>query len=209
MKRPNPGIPEPDPAAIFAAALSLWTTCNELEKKDPATNLSDVFDSIDALMRVAMRLATKFETWACTTVDFDRLSGWWPYILQDQLGPACLDVFKLEGLPDFDDEDALKLALRLNLPLKPLAPVWIHAANPLAGAFFRRISIRSMREATDGSGIEPFTRQDDAFDPKYRTPFYGIYGVDQFGNSEHLADKDTLDEALAAIQHLIPGLVFG
>jgi hypothetical protein len=212
MKRSHPRIPKPDPAAIFGAALSIWTACHEMEGKEATLDLSDTFNGLDELMRVAMAIATRFETWSCHNVEFDRLSGWWPYKLEMELGKTCLELLGLEALPKFGDDDALQVALRLQLPLKPGAKRWIplhvHAANPIPGATFTGLYIRTMREAKDGSGVYPFTEKDEPFDPNFGVPFYGIYGIDSSGMSEHITDRSTRSDAIAIVEKLLPGIHF-
>jgi hypothetical protein len=212
MKKSKPRIPKPDPAAIFGGALSVWTACHEMEKRETTVDLSDRFNGLDELMRVAMGIATRFEIWSCNNVEFDRLSDWWPYKLEMELGKTCLELLGLEALPKFGADDALPVALRLQLPLKPETkrkiPLHVHAANPIPEATFSRLYIRTMREACDGSGIYPFTEGDDPCDPDFGVPFYGVYGVDSSGMSEHIVDRSTHSDAVAIVEKLIPGIHF-
>ena len=53
-------------------------------------NLSESYDGMDGFMRVAMHIATEFETWACRHIQFDQLNEVWPYLLEEQFGDACL-----------------------------------------------------------------------------------------------------------------------
>ncbi len=201
-----------DPAAIFAGALSIWNTCHEREARNPALDLSDTFSGIDGLMRVSMAIATIFEEWSCRHVDFDRLEEWWPYKLESEMGEACLSLMELDALPAFDEKNALDLAVKLKLPLKApakgVAPLYIRASNPLQGARFRTIYIQSVREALDGSGVSPLAAGDSPADVGFGPPFYGIYGIDPEGYSEHIADRRTLDAAFEMVKGLIPGLQF-
>ena len=70
-------------------------------------------------MREVMRVASLFESWSCAHVDFNRLADVWPYFLQDKFGEACLDAVFPTGLATFDEEDCLRVALRLQLPIAP------------------------------------------------------------------------------------------
>jgi hypothetical protein len=212
MKKPNPPHSKPDPAAIFGGALSVWTACHEMEERETTVDLSDTFNGLDELMRVAMAIATRFEMWSCDNVEFDRLSDWWPYKLEMELGKTCLELLGLEALPKFSDDDALPVARRLQLPLRPGTKRWlplhVHAANPTPASIFTGFYIRTMREANDGSGIYPFTEDDDPSDPDFGIPFYGIYGVASSGMSEHIADRKTRSQAIAMVEKLIPGVHF-
>src|SRR4051812_40747738 len=62
-----------DPAAVFAAAMSLWKELQNVSKKDPQFNLSDAYSGVDEAMRQVMRVATIFETWACSHVAFEEM----------------------------------------------------------------------------------------------------------------------------------------
>lgn len=110
---------QPDPAAVFAVAMSLWEECHRLTSTKPDFNLSDTFSGMDGLMRNVMRIAELFESWACTHVNFDRLTDVWPYILQDRFGKECLSVLTLENISEFDRHDCARVAARLGLPFQP------------------------------------------------------------------------------------------
>lgn len=213
MKKTDPPIPRADPAAVFAGALSIWEACSKREVQDPRADLSEIFNGIDELMRVAMKAATLFEDWACQHVEFDRLLDCWPYKLQLEMGEACLSFLSLDQLPGFNDEHALRLAIKLQLPLAPsarkLIPLRIHATNPIPQARFQTVYIQTVREAKDGSGIYPFTEEDDLADPCFGSLFYGVYGRDAEGTSEHIADRRTPEAAIQVATGLIPGLLFG
>src|SRR5688572_21668190 len=61
---------EVDPAAVFAAATSIWDVCHKRAGDDPALNLSDAYNGMDQLMREVMRIGETFEKWACLHVEF-------------------------------------------------------------------------------------------------------------------------------------------
>ena len=75
-----------DPAAVFAAATSLWRECQKQAATEPGVNLSDCYGGMDSLMREVMRIATLFETWSCSHVRFEELNDVWPYLLEDRFG---------------------------------------------------------------------------------------------------------------------------
>jgi len=138
-----------DPAAVFAAAVSLWQAVNE-PANQPGLNLSECYHGIDELMRVVMRIATEFERWSCAHVNFDELNDVWPYRREDAFGAACLSVLGgPEALMDFDTKSCLRVAWKLRLPAKadsglPVA-VDVTAANPQPDAAFRAFRIRTVR----------------------------------------------------------------
>jgi hypothetical protein len=105
----------PDSAAIFAIATSLWHECHKHAATHRSLNLSDTYSGIDGLMREVMRIATLFEKWACLHVDFNQLNEPWPYYLQDHFGRECLSILLPERLADFDDHDCQRVAARLRL----------------------------------------------------------------------------------------------
>lgn len=112
----NAGNYEPDPAAVFAIAVSLWRACGEAEKT--AVCLSDEYAGMDGLMREVMRVGTIFEDWACRHVDFAELGDVWPYLLEDRFGKECLAVAGAGELATFHENDCLRMALRLGLPIR-------------------------------------------------------------------------------------------
>ena len=110
-----PAIEQPDPAAVFAIASSLWHECHQHAASDPTINLSDAYSGIDGLMREVMRIATMFEAWSCEHVDFNQLDEPWPYYLEDRFGKECLSIILPENLSDFDTHDCRRVATRLRL----------------------------------------------------------------------------------------------
>ena len=104
-----------DPAAVFAAASSLWRECHEQAAAGPRVNLSDCYGGMDGLMREVMRIAALFEAWSCNHVLFEELDDVWPYLLEDRFGRECLSVFLPDGLSEFDESDCRRVAARLRL----------------------------------------------------------------------------------------------
>ncbi len=74
----------PDSAAVFASALSLWQSCNKRVTSDQHLNLSECYNGMDQFMREIMRIANRFEAWACSHLVFDELNDVWPYLLEDK-----------------------------------------------------------------------------------------------------------------------------
>jgi len=69
-------------------------------------------------MRVVMRVATRFETWATLHIEFNEIDDVWPYMMEDKFGTACVTVIGAECLAQFDDSDCLRAALHMRLPVK-------------------------------------------------------------------------------------------
>lgn len=111
-------LSHPDPAAIFAIAISLWQECHTRARQDSSFNLSDAYSGMDGLMREIMRIATQFENWACHHVDFTQLDDVWPYMMEDRFGKECLSILLAENLSDFDEYDCCHIAVRLGLTFR-------------------------------------------------------------------------------------------
>ncbi|MBK1814859.1 hypothetical protein JIN84_04485 [Luteolibacter yonseiensis] len=109
---------EPDSAAVFAAAMSLWTACHAEQKRIPTLNLGACCNGMDQLMREVMRIAEVFEKWACGNVLFERLDDVWPYMMQDRFGAACLHLMGANDLAGFTQADCARVALWLGLPIR-------------------------------------------------------------------------------------------
>lgn len=107
----------PDLAAILACALSLWQECELQGRNDAELNFSEAYNGADQFMREVMRVATLFEEWACSHINFDELNEVWPYTLQDRFGEACLAVVPPTTLESFNEFDCLRVALRLRFPV--------------------------------------------------------------------------------------------
>jgi hypothetical protein len=198
----------PDPAAVFACAVSLWEACH----KQKAVNLSDMYNGIDQLMREVMRVANLFEEWACLHVAFDQVTDVWPYKLEEHFGSACLTLLGSNTLMQFNEEDCLKVALHLQLPVwwdsKLPVPVDLRAKNPLMGSGFGEFRIRTVRDLAGENEAIPFVVCDEPFDENFDDPFFAIYGVNGNGLDEHITDRGTYSEALAFLKKLAPGIGF-
>jgi hypothetical protein len=203
--------PEPDPAAVFAIALSLWEGC-EKSRRENDWNLSDCYNGYDQLMREIMRIANQFENWSCSHVNFDELGEVWPYYLGDKFGDACLSILGIERLMDFSEEDCLRIALALNLPvisdgIMPV-PVDLTAPNPIAGAGFRQFRIQTVRDSVDDRQPSPYVVGDEPFDEEFCEPYFSLYGVDATELLEHIADRNSYGEILQLVRRLAPGIAF-
>jgi len=204
---------QPDPAAVFACALSLHDACLERAKVESDLDLSEAYQGMDTFMREVMRVGEKFEKWACRHVAFNELADVWPYLLEERFGDVCLEMMDADSLAGFDADDCLRIAFKLRLPMwadgsLPL-PVCVEAPNPLAGAEFYRLRIQTVRHELDEEGeTAPFTEDDDPFDENYGAPYFGIYGVDEDGLLDHIADRDTYQAARSLLAALLPGIGF-
>jgi hypothetical protein len=206
------GTLQPDPAAIFAAALSLWEAVHERAEADKTLDLSDCYNGTDQLMREVMRIANLFETWACQHVAFDELDDVWPYLLEDKFGAACLAVILPSALAQFDETDCLRVAIGLRLPITlddnlPL-PIDLLAPNPVPGSQFREFRIQTVRNSLEDGDATPFTAADDPFDEEFGSPYFGLYGVGESGLLEHVADRNTFSDVVSLAQKLAPGVQF-
>ena len=205
-------IEESDPAAVFGCALSLWHECKKLTTGTERLNLSECYNGGDEFMRVVMRVATRFEIWASLHIAFEELDDVWPYMMEDKFGAACVSAMGAESLAHFDDNDCLRVAVLLGLPVKsaPGLPVPIDrvAPNPIAGSVFKFFRIQTVRDSLEDEITEPFTPDDEPFDENFGAPYFGIYGVDVDGVLEHIADRRTYAEATDLVQKLVPGIAF-
>lgn len=204
------GTADPDPAAVFACAISLREACLKSAEADPKLNLSDCYNGMDEFIREMMRVANLFEAWACAHVVFEGFSDVWPYVMEDKFGNACLESILPSALAEFDDSDCLRVSLRLRLPVqaddKLRVPVDVRAPNPIASSEFRAFRIQTVRDDLDGGDMVPFTTDDDPFDEEYGPPYFALYGVGDTGLLEHIADRDTYSDALNLVQKLAPGV---
>ena len=132
-------------------------------------------------------------------------------ILDERFGAACLEMMEADALAGFDEEDCLRIAFKLRLPLRvdgslPL-PVCVEAANPLAGAEFPRLRIQTVRQELDeDGGMEAFTEEDDPFDEHYAAPVYAVYGVSAEGVLEPIAERGSYASARRLLEKLLPGI---
>ena len=206
---------EPDSAAIFACAHSIWVACEKVRATDVPLDLSEAYNGMDQFMREIMRVAGQFETWACWHLNFNELDEPWPCLLQDHFGDACLQVLSATELASFTDQSCLRVALRMQLPVRldqglPV-PVDLVASNPSdAGAGgFRAFRIQTVRDnLEDDNSVEAFTAANDPYDPDYGTAYFGLYGAGPDGLWEHIADRPSLAAALTLAEKLVPGLKF-
>ena len=208
----EPETCQPDPAAVFACAQSLWDALQKHAEADSGMDLSDCFNGLDEMMRQVMRIADQFEKWACLHILFDCLDQPWPYLLADQFGTACLKVLFPSSIAAFDEADCLRVALRLRLPVKvdsnlPI-PVDVRAVNPLSGSPFREFRIQTVRTTAEGDAILPFCLDDEPFDEDCGPPYFGIYGITSDGTLEHIADRVTYLDAIDLLEKLVPGIRF-
>lgn len=201
----------PDPAAIFGAALSLWNACRKREGRPDGLNLSEAYDGMDGLMRVVMKVAGMFEEWACKHIDFDQNMDVWPYLLEDKFGEACLSEMFADSLNHFNEEDCLRVALNLRLPIKHSTglpvPIDVTVENTIPHSAFRKFRIQTVRCSGDLESVVPFVIGDDPYDEQFGVPFFGVYGVDKDGILEQIADRDTYGDAVALVQKLVPDAV--
>ncbi len=112
-------VEQPDPAAVFGCAVSLWQQCMKAAKGKNRVNLSECYNGGDEFMRVVMRIATRFEAWACDHISFDDLDDVWPYLMEEKFGVACVEAMGVENLAAFGDDDCLRVAMLMKLPVKP------------------------------------------------------------------------------------------
>ena len=163
-------------------------------------------------MRELMRIANQFEVWACEHVDFNKMDDVWPYLLQDKFGETCMAVLDPESLSEFDDSDCLRIAVRLQIPIKidsllPV-PVDVSSPNPSTGSKFRNFRILTMRNLIEEGDAMRFTQNDEPFDPDFGRPYFSLYGADEKGTLEHIADRNTYLDAVRLAENLVSGVVF-
>ena len=201
----------PDPAAVFASALSLWEACQK-QADEQKLNLSECYNGMDEFMREVMRVGNQFESWACSHIDFDETNDVWPYLLEDKFGDAFLALFPPSALAQFDETDCLSVAMHLRLPVilddKLPVPVDVSAPNPIGGTGFRAFRIQTVRNSLDDGDVVPFVADDDPLDDEFGDRYFGLYGVGEDGKLEHIADRKTYGEVLNLAQKLAPGVAF-
>jgi hypothetical protein len=202
----------PDPAAILGAAVSLKKACEEAAANDRSISLSEAYNGGDEFMRQVMHVATLFETWCSEHVDFSRISDVWPYLLEDKFGEACLEVMFATGLTKFDRTACLRVAMHLRLPVAVTVgldvPVDLTSDNPIAASPFRRFQIRTLRLHHEDRFISQYTLGDDPDDAEYGPVFFGLYGLDEDGTAEHIADRDNYADTFSLAAKLTPGIAF-
>ncbi len=203
-------VEPPDPAAVFACALSLHAACLVRCDEDPEVNLSDCYHGMDQFMREVMRVANLFEEWACEHVAFEELEDVWPYLLEERFGPVCLEVMTPDLLAGFDADDCLRIAFKLRLPMwidgsLPL-PFLLDVENPVPGSAFGHYRIGTFRNELDGDGVLPFVAGDEAEDENLGAPYYALHGVRSDGTLEHITERRTYQEAAGLLRAMFPGM---
>jgi hypothetical protein len=201
-----------DPAAVFAGALSIWNACWQAVDCEPSLNLSEAYHGGDEFMRQLMRVASLFQSWCADRIDFESLDDVWPYLLEDRLGDACLEVMGPESFASFDETDCLRVALHLRLPVKVLGglavPVNLTEENTNSDSSFCQFQIRTVRQFEPERDIRQYGANDDPEDPDYGPIVYGLYGLESDGIAEHIADRDTYADARELALKLAPGIGF-
>lgn len=208
----NPNTESLDPAAIFAMANSLWTACESHASRKPQTNLSECYNGIDQLMREVMRIADQFEAWACRHIAFDALDDVWPYLMQDRFGEACVEALSFECLDEFGEQDCLRVAMVMKLPIKhddvlPL-PVCVSATNTVAGSPFIELRIQSVRTHLEDEDECAYVDGDEPFDADYGEVFYSLYGVESDGILAAIANCRSYRATVELAAKLAPGINF-
>lgn len=204
-------IDPPDPAAVFACAVSLRDAC-EAQAAACGINISDTFHGGDQFWREVMRIGTLFETWACENVAFEMLEDVWPYRLEAEFGGACLQRFEVGGLTRFDATDCPVVAMTMHLPLwyrdGRHLPLDVSAPNPVAGSPFVQWRIQTVRLHVEDDESVPMVYGDDPHDTDFEPPVVALYGVDAAGMLEHVRDSDSYAAARALAMKLAPGVAF-
>ena len=204
---------QPDSAAVFGAAVSLWHAVKKHAAATPTLSLSECYNGGDEFMRQVMRIATEFGLWSCEHVFFEELDDVWPYLLEDKFGEACVSVLGgPETLLDFDTRNCLRVAHKLRLPVRtdsglPVA-IDVAADNPAAGAAFRKFRIQTVRDSLEDDFVNAFTTDDEPFDEALGSPYFSLYGVGDDDLLEHIADRATYSAAVELARKLAPGIVF-
>lgn len=202
----------PDPAAIFAAALSLWEAWTKAESMGEELSLSDSYNGMDEFMRQVMRVADLFERWSCDHVFFDALDPMWPYLLHDKFGPACRCAMMPGHLDKFDATDCLRVAMSLQLPMRHSSglpiPADTTAINPVPHSEFVSFRIQSVRDANEGQAAVPYTFDDEPFDEAFGSPYYALYGIRSDAVQEHIAMRPTFADLVRLAECLAPGIRF-
>lgn len=200
-----------DPAAVFAAALSLWEASKQ-RSKDQRVNLSDAYHGMDQFMREIMRVAELFEGWACRHIAFERSGEVWPYLLGERFGETCVEYVTVDSFDDFDEADCLRVAMRMRLPIKLdtglLVPLDVATENSMPNSTFRAFRIRTVRLMTEDDEVTGFGMDDDPDDVRFGPPFCGLYGVGKDGLMEHIADRRNYMEAVVLAEKLGIGAGF-
>lgn len=204
-------IVEPDSAAVFTIALSLWEICEKQSRAD-GFNISECYNGVDQFMREVMRIANQFENWACCHVDFNEFSEVWAYYLGDNFGNVCLSVLSLSCLMEFNKDDCLRIALQLNLPViisgNLPVPIDLTVPNPIPAAVFCEFRIQTVRDSLQDNEPKPFVAGDEPFDENFNGVYFSLYGIESNGRLEHIADRRTYEQVLDLAQKIAPSISF-
>jgi hypothetical protein len=202
---------EPDPAAVFTIAHSLWEICEKRSHQNNF-NISECYNGVDQFIREIMRIANLFENWACHHINFDEFDEVWAYYLGDNFGKSCLTVVPLNCLMDFGEADCLRVALHLRLPVvlddKLPVPLDLTSPNPVAQAGFRDFRIQTVRNSIEDEYAVPFVADDEPFDEEFGKHYFSLYGVGEDRKLEHIPDRTTYAEVLSLAQKIAPGIAF-
>lgn len=197
---------------MFAAAHSLWKAIFEAADHPGKTGLSEAYTGIDQLMREVMRAGMLFEAWACRHIAFEESDEVWPYFIADHFGAAWLSVADAYSLADFNDDDCLRVAWELCLPIRPVAgivlPVDLRAKNPNPLSPFIALRIQTTKTSANGKVIQPFTACDELFDEEPASLAYSLYGQLMSEECEHIAERTSYEELVTLAEKLVPGIQF-
>jgi hypothetical protein len=199
-----------DPAAVLGIAMSLWEACQKAGCSAARIDLSDAYGGMDQLMREVMRIGEIFESWACCHVAFEETDEVWPYFLHDCFGPACLMLLGADELSSFAENDCLRIAMQLHLPVRlseglPI-PVDLSFPNPSQGSAFLEYRIQTMRRLVGEDGFEAFRSGDDPWDDEYEMPFFSLQALDRGGRYEWIADRKTYEDAAELLGNLVTAI---
>ena len=204
-------VPTVDPAALFCCAVSLRDAAME-STGGRESNLGEEYNGWDEFLRQVMGVATRFETWATEHVAFDELGEVWPYSMEDRFGRACVEVVDLWHLAEFDDEDSVRVAQHLGLPLiydeSLHIPLEVRAPNPVVGSAFHEFCIRAIRYHVEDEEPMPLMAGDKPWDPEWTDPVFAIYGVQADGIEMHITDLPQYRDAVVLLGKLSPGIRF-
>ena len=204
-------IPTVDPAALFCCAVSLRDAAME-STGGRESNLGEEYNGWDEFLRQVMAVATRFETWATDHVAFEALGEVWPYFMEDRFGAACVEVVDLWHLAEFGDEDCVRVAQHLGLPLildeSLHIPLDVRAPNPVEGSAFHEFCIRAIRYHLEDEDPMPLAAGGDPWDPEWTNPVFAIYGVQADGIEMHITDLPQYRDAVVLVGKLSPGIQF-
>lgn len=203
-------VEPPDPAAVFACAMSLHDACMKRADADASLDLSEAYRGMDQFMRELMRVAELFENWACRHVAFNELDEVWPYLLEERFGAACLDRMDAGFLSEFNDDDCFSVAMRLRLPLwidegLPL-PFLLEVENPVSGSEFASYRIQTFRTEVESGELQPFVAGEEEPDENCSVPFFAIHGLCRDGTVDRIAERRTYQEVATLLRAMFPGI---